>query len=278
MSAPTPINADREFVFIGGLHRSGTSLLHRTLGTHPDVSRFTDTGVPEDEGQHLQKVMGTAGRHGGIARFAMDPEAHLTEESALATKPGTADRLLKAWGKHWDPDRRLLVEKSPPNVIRARFLQAIFPNSRFVMIVRHPIANSLAAKKMAKRTKLHERIDHWFAAHQIMRNDLPYLNSVLVLRYEDFCADPDGVLRELAEFLGVPDEFERPEIDPDVEAKYRDKWHDVTRRPLVGSYAKIAALRHHRDAASYGYGIREPWVRGPMELPEYASRAHAPQG
>jgi hypothetical protein len=43
-------------VFIGGLHRSGTSIVHRCLSDHPDVSGFQSTGVWEDEGQHLQSV------------------------------------------------------------------------------------------------------------------------------------------------------------------------------------------------------------------------------
>ena len=43
-------------VFVGGLHRSGTSLVHRCLALHPAVSGFSGTGVPEDEGQHLQTV------------------------------------------------------------------------------------------------------------------------------------------------------------------------------------------------------------------------------
>ncbi|MQA95874.1 MAG: sulfotransferase [Streptosporangiales bacterium] len=272
MPAPSPISADREFVFIGGLHRSGTSLLHRTLGTHPEISRFIDTGVPEDEGQHLQRVMGTAGRHGGIARFALDPEAHLTEDSDLATRPDTAERLLKTWGRHWDPTRRLLVEKSPPNLIRARLLQTVFPNSRFLMILRHPITNAMASKKMAKKTRLHERMEHWFAAHKIMREDLPYLKKVLVLRYEDLCGDPDTVLHMVADFLDVPDLFERPEIDDDVAARYREKWHAVIRRPLRGNYARFAVIRHHRAVRPYGYGIREPWIRGPLDLPEYQRR------
>ena len=47
---------DHTYVFVGGLHRSGTSLLARSLEAHPSVSGFRDTGVPEDEGQHLQSV------------------------------------------------------------------------------------------------------------------------------------------------------------------------------------------------------------------------------
>ena len=56
-------------VFVGGLHRSGTSLVHRCLASHPAVSGFSDTGVPEDEGQHLQTVYPPDFRHGHFNRW-----------------------------------------------------------------------------------------------------------------------------------------------------------------------------------------------------------------
>jgi len=47
---------DKKFVFISGLHRSGTSILHRILRSSEGISGFHDTNVPQDEGQHLQSV------------------------------------------------------------------------------------------------------------------------------------------------------------------------------------------------------------------------------
>ena len=99
-------------VFVAGLHRSGTTPVLRLLAAHPEVSGFHDTGVKEDEGQHLQDVYPPARTYGGAGRFALDPRAHLTERSELVSV-ASAQRLLDAWTPHWDLDRRLLVEKSP---------------------------------------------------------------------------------------------------------------------------------------------------------------------
>ncbi|MEP6640740.1 MAG: sulfotransferase [Gaiellales bacterium] len=81
-------------VFVGGLHRSGTSLVHRCLASHPEVSGFSDTGVPEDEGQHLQTVYPPDFRLGGAGRVAVERGA---ERSALATAQSRA-RLVAEWG------------------------------------------------------------------------------------------------------------------------------------------------------------------------------------
>ncbi len=143
---------DKRFVFVGGLHRSGTTLLARCLAGHPDISGFAGTGAKEDEGQHLQTVYPAANTFGGSGGFGFSPQAHVTEDSPLVSD-ANRHRLWEQWSPHWDLSKPLLVEKSPPNLMKSRFLQAMFPNSWFVMLIRHPIAVAHATEKWTRRTK-----------------------------------------------------------------------------------------------------------------------------
>ena len=182
----------QRLVFVAGLHRSGTTLLARCLATHPAIAGLKGTGVPEDEGQHLQDVFPTARALGGPGRFALRREAHLTESSPLASAE-SRERLLRAWAPYWDGTRPILLEKSPPNLLRTRFLQALFPEAAFVAVVRHPIAVSLATRKWCHRP-MPWLLQHWLAAHRTFRQDRSVLRRSLCVSFETLVREPEATL------------------------------------------------------------------------------------
>jgi hypothetical protein len=210
------------YVFVGGLHRSATTLLGKVLAQHPEVSGLADTGVIEDEGQLLQPVFPTDMAHGGPGRFAFDPAAHLTESSPLAT-PAHAAQVFAAWKPYWNLDRPVLLEKSPPNLIRSRYLQALFPDSSFIFIIRHPVAASLATHKWSG-TGIHSLIHHWLLAHDLLRADLPFLKRAIVITYEALLARPAETLATLGRFLQLaPFEFD-VNLRADGNKRYHERW------------------------------------------------------
>ena len=171
----------QRYLFIGGLHRSGTSLLRRALQSHSRIGAFRNTPAPEDEGQHLQTIFPTAAVYGGPGRFCFARDACLTETSSFVT-PENREKLLREWGRYWDKDKTVLMEKSPPNLIRiVRFLQAMFPDSLFLMIIRHPLAGSYATQKWSN-TDILELVEHWIIAHQRMLEDLPFVRQWRLIR------------------------------------------------------------------------------------------------
>jgi Sulfotransferase family len=193
--------SERRFVFVGGLHRSGSSLLARALGAHPEISGFSNTGVVEDEGQFLQSVYPSDAISGGAGRFGFDARAHLTETSPLAT-PANAERLRREWEAYWPTQARWFLEKSPANLIRARFLQTCFPDAAFVFIMRHPVGVALAVRKWS-RIGVYALIHHWVHCHRLFRDDLPLLHRYCILTYEELVASPDKAVRVLYGFLDL---------------------------------------------------------------------------
>jgi Sulfotransferase family len=243
------------FVFIGGLHRSGTSVVFRCLREHPRISGFANTGVDEDEGQHLQSVYPTALTHGGPGRFGFHPDAHLTETSDLVSEDNRL-RLFAEWERYWDLERPVLLEKSPPNLIRTRFLQELFPNSYFVIVVRHPVAVAYATQKWSN-TSLPQLIEHWLVCHERFEQDRQHIRRLLVLKYEDFVEKPQAALDEIYSFLGLPSSLYQLEVRLNVNEEYLKQWREYQSDTLSGGCieAAMVKLQYEKRIAAFGYSL-----------------------
>ncbi len=252
-------------VFVGGLHRSGTTPFARALAEHPDVSGISDSPAREDEGQHLQPVYPKAKVYGGSGRFAYAPAAHLTEDSPLVSADNAA-AMTAAWAPYWDTTRRLLVEKSPPNIVMSRFLQASFPGSAYIVVVRHPVAVALSNKKWRRVTSLNPRkfeslsglVAHWLLAHEILARDLEHVERALVVHYEDLVTRPDQELARVGAFLGLERPFPTTSLSASHGSGYAAWWEEL-RHPWRPGYwqRRLITRRHGARCAAYGYDIED---------------------
>lgn len=132
-------------VFVIGCNRSGTTLLFRTLGQHPDTWSYYD------ESQHVY-----------YEYYPVDAE--LGDRIVDSPGPEIATAIVRrlyaeAHNKEYFKDRRVLrfvprkalqrqvnqlykrapvrlLEKTPANCFRIPFLAALFPDARFIFLIR----------------------------------------------------------------------------------------------------------------------------------------------
>lgn len=259
MTAPPTDPDGHTFAFIGGLHRSGTTLLARHLAEHPAVSGFADTGATEDEGQYLQSVYPLGQEYGGPGRFGFAPEMHVTESSPLVTD-ANRERLWTEWSRHWDCSRPVLVEKSPPNMLKTRFLQAVFPSARFVLVLRDPIATAFATHKWSG-TRLDQLIRHWLVANERMLADMDRLEHATLVRYEDLVEDGGAVLERLHRFLGIEPQPVGLEPRTGLNEAYFERWEGLARSMPRRLYRELTARRFEQRVNRLGYSLLEPGAR-----------------
>jgi hypothetical protein len=241
-----------KFIFIAGVHRSGTTILSRLLREQPEISGFEKTGSPMNEGQHLQNVYPPAKRYGGPGLFAFNENAYLDETSEIITEENKK-KLFEQWSKHWDITKPFLLEKSPPNIIRTRFLQEMFPNSYFIIIKRHPIAVAMATNAFASRyIEIDNLIEHWVLCHEKLEKDLPYLKNVFLFKYEDFVSDTSDIFNQMTEFLGCSPIQTTLNIKSDKNEKYIQKWDQLPDNEK--SYLKN---KYEDKIKAFGYSFDE---------------------
>lgn len=244
--------------FIGGLHRSGTSLLTRCLAEHPQAAAFGSTSVWEDEGQHLQDALLPARLLGGPGRFAHHAAARGPRVDRSAADALRA-RLLSTWEPLWDPLAPVRLSKSPPNLLRGPLLQQVFPASVLFVMKRHPIAVALATQQMSRhhrRLDLIDLVDHWLIAHEVFEQQRPELGSLLVIDHAELVARPAILLARAFAALDL-EPVSPPEEIVDTDAKYRSQWS-----VLIGSRRRGPALRQALAAResrsrSLGYSLEE---------------------
>ncbi len=295
---------DRRIAFVGGLHRSGITLVARILGWSPDVSELTGTGAVMDDGPANRNAH--VGGLGNTSEWTFHPRAHLTEEDAKHA-PDVGARLRQAWSSHGDLESRVLVEKSPANLTRMRYLQEVFPKSRFVVVTRHPVAQALAVRKWATGTRgrftygFPRLVEHWVHAHDVFAEDALHIENLLVLRYEHLMRDPARQLGRVAEFLDVElDGNTVDAVDAGRSNRYAELWETggrgqlggrvrthlthlgsrtgPTRGDLLRDFADVALLPRYRNVVSehlgdriraHGYDLdvldqATPWAPAPL--------------
>jgi hypothetical protein len=222
----------RQPVFIVGLNKSGTSLLYVLLSNHPEFSairafkpqkaeskkstatlRMEDYGV--GEGQKipylLDKLRPVSGSSGRFAAPEFQQQGRLTEADM---EPGDRKAVVEAYQLSMVDPKLRLCEKSPPNILRTRYLQALFPDAIFFALVRNPFANVAAnAKKRSKWGSVREQALHWAEAYRLFLEDARYLTRLRVINYEDLVSATDVELSAVANLCGlksplkVPDDF-----------------------------------------------------------------------
>ena len=192
---------DGRYVFVGGLHRSGTSLLTRLIAQHPNVAAIEASPAPENEGCYLQGAIPHTARHGRPGHFATDPEQHLVEGCRFDSRD-TALRIEDDWDRWFPPGGAWRVEKSPVNLCRTRLYQQLFPMSQFILILRHP---SIVAAAHAKWVDApHEDlIGYALAGYERAVSDTAYLHAAMIIRYEDMVRSPASLFAAIDTFLGL---------------------------------------------------------------------------
>lgn len=218
-------------VFLVGCGRSGTTILGTVLGRHPQITYLNE---PRDVWTKAYPETDIWSADAGARRGRM----HLT---AADTTPRQTRALRAAFAREVRRSGRpQLVEKLPINAFRLEFIQAAFPDARFLVLLRNGIEVARSIERECARGAWYGADDYkWrqLATYADARPDTrglparcrtPYERGLLEWRlsvaaalefaaalpatcrlqvtYESLVEDPAGTIAVIERFIGVPED------------------------------------------------------------------------
>lgn len=189
---------DAYWLFILGVNNSGTTILANILGTHPDIRTLPAEGQQLTTAFPRPDLLGVGrlwSSRMDIFRWSEDHD------------PRPALRAKKDWAGLYSKHMGMLLEKSPPNTVRSLWLQRNFTPSRFIAITRSPYAVCEGIRRR-KKYSIQQAALHWNVANNCLIVDLKKIENHLLIKYEDFVADPKKILANIEVFLELKSPFE----------------------------------------------------------------------
>ena len=135
-----PYDRNMPLIFVGGVPRSGTTLMRAMLDAHPDIRCGEETRV-------IPRLLGMRSQWAHSAReWKRLQEAGLSDEvidSALAAF------ILEVVAKHGEPAPHL-CNKDPFTLKSSVYLAQLFPNSKYVLLIRdgRAVVHSIISRKV----------------------------------------------------------------------------------------------------------------------------------
>lgn len=239
-------------IFVVGANRSGTTLVRLILNAHsriaiPDELTYfgpSIAGVPV--AQWRSPSLSSAAYEAFVddfletscAPFLNDLDRKHLRSTILSQPPNLRtpyQTVLRAWAHHHGKAR--WGEKTPGNLFYVDHILDMFPDARFVYVVRDPRAGVASMQKVSFFPddvvfNALSRRKHWRAGHQYLERAVPAAQR-LTLRYEDLVQEPERYVRQLCTFVG-----ER--FEPAMLSFYQD----------ANQYMKTGAATRYNQAAT----------------------------
>ncbi|MDG2305923.1 MAG: sulfotransferase [Candidatus Binatia bacterium] len=206
-------------VFLLGAPRSGTTLLARILSAHPAVYGRAEP--------HLITPLAHLGYYASVQKAPYDPfNVQQAVHEFVEDLPQGEDDYLEAlrayadsmYGRMLDSageKKRYFLDKTPAYALVLPFLTKLYPNAKYVILTRHPLAiltsyvNSFFDGEWEVALSHNPILERYVPALAKMVREKPV--ALAHVRYEEFVADPEKGFRGICEYLDIP--FDSSAID-----------------------------------------------------------------
>lgn len=204
-------------LFVIGAPRSGTTMLERILASHSAIM-----GGPEP---HLLTPLAHLGVWDKVDRAPYDhvlaAESQKLFVDALPNKEQDYWEACRAYcdvlyGRYLATSgKSICMDKTPAYALVLPFMAKVFPDAKYVVITRHPIAtfssyaNSFFDGDYQAAQQYNPILNRYVPALAafLRQKDTPYFH----VKYEDLVKNPEAWMERIYDYIGVP--FEKESIE-----------------------------------------------------------------
>lgn len=246
--------------FIIGSGRSGTTLLRSVVMAHSLIN------IPPESIGRIPNSVKKFYRYGGLAwedlvnvilgefssfdnfplwEIDLEPTRKILydldpSERSLAK---IIDQIYQAHISAHKPEAKYWGDKSPFNTLRLKWIDRVFPNARYINLIRDGRDVVSSYLKAGILPSVEVACERWNKSLEYAEEFIEQGNTerIKTVHYESFVKDPEGVTRELCDFLGI--EFEEQMFDrrEDVELgddhfKFKQNVKDPITQDSIGKW------------------------------------------
>jgi len=219
---------DEQIIFLISQPRSGSTMLQAILGSHPDIHTCTEPWIAlpfvyalKEEGAEFD-FDGRLAEHGIKAFFkesGVDEEFYHSALNSFLTS--LYHKALSNTGK------RIFLDKTPRYYEITSDLIKIFPNAKFIILYRHPLAvlhSILKTWVNGEIDKLYYHSRDLLVAPVKLRNFVSrHEKEICVVKYEDLVSSPQREIKKICNYLQIEYLGEIVNYKSNVEWYFGDK-------------------------------------------------------
>ncbi len=265
-------------IFLISLPRSGSTLLQHMLAVSPQIASSAEPWLMLPLWGMRDPDVGRAIYSHHTAGVAINDFIDHIPDGERHFDDAVRDFALRLYAAAAQ-GRPYFLDKTPRYYLLIPYLQRIFPQAKFVLLVRHPLAvlASICETFNRGRFRWFDYWLDWIEGHHCMAEAIRRQSDhCRLVRYEDVASNPLATVGSLYEWLGVP--FDEKALssfkDKDLPGRMGDqtgfkqyagvvpnsidKWRSFFATPYRKSVAKHMIRRlSGEDLQILGYGAQE---------------------
>jgi hypothetical protein len=251
-------------IFVGGLYRSGTTLMRQFLNSHPHIACGRESKLFQDN--QLERIYTDLRT---IWPTILSPHYAFAPHTVDHMMAGLMHSIFMPNSQQQGKPR--WAEKTPNNILFIDTLFALFPAAQFIHMIRDPRDAFCSIRKKVAKNKAAFREPSWATmTPKLTAGEWCHrINSGLAwrehpdryheVRYEDLVSQPEATLRSLFAFLDEPWAASVLEHNPTFSTSV-GRWRSELRAPEVAEIEAVAG----QTMRALGYPLATPSLSSTM--------------